>query len=442
MKKLLKGGRVINPATQTDDVLDVLIEDNVIAAIEKSIPASKADEVIELSGKHWVVPGLVDVHVHFRDPGSPDKETTETGAASAVAGGFTTVCVMPNTSPVIDSTPMVQYIFNAAKSTGIQIFPVAAITRGLEGQEMTSIGTLAQQGAVGFSDDGKPVSSANMMRKALEYAKMFDMPIVCHAEDCSLCGSGVMHEGYYSTALGLPGIPSVAESVMVARDIELARFTGGKVHFAHISSKESVDLIRKAKQEGVSITAETTPHYLALTDACCQGYDPDFKMNGPLRAEADRQALMVAIQDGTIDVIATDHAPHTPDEKSLAFDEAPNGVIGLETSLGVMLTHFYHSKLLQPSEIINLMSTRPAEIFKLKESGNLAVGQRADITVIDPELAWTVDPAQFKSKSRNTPFKGHALKGKAVRVFANGQCLFEEGSETGKTGAKAATAAV
>lgn len=435
MKKLLKGGRVINPATQTDDILDVLIEDGVIAAIEKNIPAAQANEVISLSGDYWVVPGLVDVHVHFRDPGSPDKETTETGAAAAVTGGFTTVCVMPNTSPVIDSTPMIQYLMNAAKPTGIQIFPVAAVTRGLEGEEMTSIGTLVQQGAVAFSDDGKPVSSANMMRKALEYAKMWDVPIVCHAEDCSLCGNGVMHEGYYSTALGLPGIPSVAESVMVARDIELARFTGGRVHFAHISSKESVDLIRKGKQEGVNITAETTPHYLALTDACCQGYDPDFKMNGPLRAEADRQSLIAAIQDGTIDVIATDHAPHTPDEKSLAFDEAPNGVVGLETSLGVMLTHFHHTGLLQPTEIVKLMASRPAEIFKLP-AGDLSVGKRADITVVDPNREWTVDPRAFKSKSRNTPFKGHTLKGKAVLTIAAGQVLFEE-----ESGIKAAVGA-
>jgi dihydroorotase len=420
MRTLLKGGWVINPATQTDAVMDVLIEDRYIAAIDKNISTSDVDEVIELTERHWVVPGLVDVHVHFRDPGSPDKETTETGAAAALAGGFTTVCIMPNTSPVIDSTPMLQYVMNAAKSTGIQIYPIAAVTRGLEGQEMTSIGTLVENGAVGFSDDGRPVSSANMMRKALEYSKMYNVPIVCHAEDESLCCGGVMHEGYYSTLLGLPGIPSVAESVMVARDIELSRYTGGRVHFAHVSSKESVNLIRRAKAEGVAITAETTPHYLALTDAECQGYDPDFKMNGPLRSEEDRQALLAAVQDGTIDVIATDHAPHTPDEKSLPFDCAPNGVIGLETSVGVMLTHCYHAGLLRPIELVNLMSTRPAEIFRLKDAGNLAVGCRADVTVIDPDHVWVVDPAQFKSKSRNTPFKGQTLQGKPVLVFANG----------------------
>ncbi len=428
MKKLLKGGRVIDPASQLDAVMDVLIDGDVIAAIEAHIPDNQADEVIQLSSNHWVTPGLVDVHVHFRDPGSPDKETTETGAAAALAGGFTTVCVMPNTSPVIDSTPMVQYLLNAAKPTGIQIFPIAAVTRGLEGEEMTSIGTLISQGAVGFSDDGKPVASANMMRKALEYSKMFDVPIVCHAEDCSLYGHGVMHEGYYSTLLGLPGIPSVAESVMVARDIELVRFTGGRVHFAHISSKESVALIRKAKAEGLNVTAETTPHYLALTDACCQAYDPDFKMNGPLRGDTDQKALVDAVIDGTIDVIATDHAPHTPDEKSMAFDCAPNGVIGLETSLPVMLTHFYHAQKLQPLALINIMSTLPAEIFKLKASGKLAVGQRADVTVINPDLEWVVDPAEFRSKSRNTPFKGQSLKGRAVLTFANGQCLYRHAS--------------
>lgn len=426
MKTLLKGGRVINPATGLDETMDVLISDGVIALVEKDIPASHADEVISLDAGQWVVPGLVDVHVHFRDPGNPAKETTKSGAEAALAGGFTTVCVMPNTNPVIDSTPMVQYLLNAARPTGIQIFPIAAVTRGLEGEEMTPIGTLLENGAVGFSDDGRPVSSASMMRKALEYSRMFDAPIVCHAEDCTLYGDGVMHEGYYSTMLGLPGIPSVAESVMVARDIELVRYTGGRVHFAHVSSKESVALIRRAKEEGLPVTAETTPHYLALTDACCRHYDPDFKMNGPLRADTDQQALIAALQDGVIDVIATDHAPHTPDEKAMAFDCAPNGVIGLETSLGVMLTHFYHTKRLTPLEIIRVMSSRPAEIFKLRESGNLTVGRRADIAVIDPDHAWTVDPSRFKSKSRNTPFKGQTLQGKAIMTFAAGQCLYRE----------------
>jgi dihydroorotase len=429
MKTLLKGGRVICPATKTDSVLDVLIENDVIAQIGENLSATDSDTVIQLSTEQWVTPGLVDVHVHFRDPGHSDKETTATGAQAALAGGFTSVCVMPNTSPVIDSTPMLLYLLNAARPTGIQIHPIAAVTKGLLGEEMTSIGTLKANGAVAFSDDGRPISSASMMRKALEYSKMFDVPIVCHAEDCSLYGNGVMHEGYYSTMLGMPGIPSVCESVIVARDIELVRYTGGRVHFAHVSSKESVALIRRAKEEGLPVTAETTPHYLTLTDACCQAYDPDFKMNGPLRGDSDQQALIQALLDGIIDVIATDHAPHTPEEKALAFDCAPNGVIGLETSLAVMLTHFFHTGKLQPSELIRVMSSRPAEIFKLKQAGSLTVGQRADITIIDPNLTWTVDPMQFKSKSRNTPFKGQQLKGKAVQVFAAGQLLYQHQEE-------------
>lgn len=424
-KTLIQGGRVINPSTRTDEVLDVLINGEIVEAIEKNIPESSADEVIRLTPDQWVTPGLIDIHVHFRDPGRPDKENTLSGAAAAIEGGFTTVCVMPNTSPVIDSLSVLQYVQNAAKPTGITIHPVPAVTKGLEGQELTAMGGLVQNGAVAFTDDGRPISNSHIMRKALEYSKMFGVPIVSHAEDECLCGSGVMHEGYYSTLLGLPGIPSVAESVMVARDIELARFTGGHVHFAHVSAKESVDLIRKAKAEGVKITAETTPHYLTLTDAACAGYDPNFKMHGPLRAESDRQALVTAIQDGTIDAIATDHAPHTPDEKLLAFDEAPNGVIGLETSLGVMLTHFVHTGLLQPTELVYLMSTGPAQAYCLKEGGTLEVGKRADVTVIDANTEWVVDPAQFKSKSRNTPFKGMALKGKAVMVIAGGQTLLD-----------------
>jgi dihydroorotase len=424
MKTLLKGARVLCPANKIDSVQDVFIENGVIAQIGNNLSTESADQIIELSSNQWVIPGLVDVHVHFRDPGHSDKETTATGAEAALAGGFTSVCVMPNTSPVIDSTPMLLYLLNAARNTGIQIHPIAAVTKGLQGEELTPMGTLKAHGAVAFSDDGRPVSSANMMRKALEYSKMFDLPIVCHAEDCSLFGNGVMHEGYYSTVLGLPGIPSVCESVIVARDIELVRYVGGRVHFAHVSSKESVNLIRKAKEEGLAVTAETTPHYLTLTDACCQSYDPDFRMNGPLRADDDQEALIQALMDGVIDVIATDHAPHTPEEKALPFDCAPNGVIGLETSLGVMLTNFYHNKKLSATDLVRVMSSRPAEIFKLPGAGRLEVGARADIAVIDPNLEWVVDPTTFKSKSRNTPFKGQTLKGRATHTFAAGNLLF------------------
>jgi dihydroorotase len=423
MKTLLKGGRVINPATGTDEVLDVLIHDHFIEAIEFDINPEIADQVVVLTPEQWVTPGLVDIHVHFRDPGRPDKETTATGAAAAIAGGFTSVCIMPNTQPVLDNLSTLEYVKQVAKNhSKINIYPVAAASKGLAGEELTEMGSLYQHGAVGFTDDGHCLMNANLMRLALRYAKMFDVPVVCHAEDTNLSGCGCMNEGYYSTLLGLPGVPNLAESVIVSRDIELARMTGGQVHFAHISTRESVDLIRKAKQDGVRVTAETTPHYLTLTDASVQGYDPDFKMNAPLRAEADRQALISAVQDGTIDAIATDHAPHTPDEKSMEFDKAPNGVIGLETSLGVMLTHFVHTGLLQPIELIQRMSTGPAQVMKLP-AGMLKVGCKADITVIDSNLEWTVDPKTFKSKSRNTPFKGMKLKGKATMVFASGECV-------------------
>ena len=426
MKKfLLKGGRVIDPATQTDDQLDVLITDGKIAQIAKNISDAEA-EVIKLAPGQWVTPGLIDIHVHFRDPGGSEKETTATGAAAAIAGGFTTVCIMPNTSPVIDGLATLHYVNNAAAKTGINILAVPAVTKNLEGKELTSMSGLLQNGAVGFTDDGVPIANANIMRKALEYSSMFGAPIICHAEDTALCGCGVMHEGYYSTLLGLPGIPSVAETTMIARDIQLAKLTGGHVHFAHITAKESVDLIREAKQAGLKVTSDTTPHNLALTDKELTSYNPNFKMYGPLRSEEDRQALIAGLKDGTIDAVATDHAPHTPEEKALTMDSAPRGVIGLETSLGVMLTNFYHTKTLKPIDVIRLMTSSPAAAYGLKNCGTLAVGQPADVTVIDPELAWIVDPAKFKSKSRNTPFAGKTLKGKAVKVFAKGRLLYED----------------
>lgn len=426
MKILLKGGRVLNPETQTDAVLDVLIQDDVIEAMGSNLSAAGVDQVVELSSEQWVTPGLIDIHVHFRDPGRPDKETTATGAAAAIAGGFTSVCIMPNTTPTLDDLSTLQYINQAAKQhSKINIHPVAAATKGLEGETLTSMGSLHQHGAVAFTDDGHCLMNANMMRLALEYATMFGVPIVCHAEDMNLSGTGCMNEGPVSTRLGLKGIPNIAESVIVSRDIEMARLTGGHVHFAHVSTKESVDLIRRAKAEGVRVSGETTPHYLTLTDEAVQGYDPDFKMNPPLRSEADKQALIAGILDGTIEVIATDHAPHTPDEKSLEFDKAPNGVVGLETSLAVMLTHFVHPGQLSPLALIALMSANPARIMKLK-AGNLAPGVRADVTVIDPKAHWVVDPAAFKSKSRNTPFKGMTLQGKPLMVFAGGECVLGE----------------
>jgi dihydroorotase len=426
MKTLLKNGRVLNPANQTDAVQDVLIDNGVIIAIGQDLSVDGVEKVIELSSGEWVTPGLIDIHVHFRDPGRPDKETTASGAAAAIAGGFTSVCIMPNTSPTLDNLQTLQYVNEVAKrSTKIRVFPVCAATKNLAGEELTPMGGLYNNGAVAFTDDGHCLMNANMMRLALEYVRMFDAPFICHAEDSHLSKNGAMNEGYYSTLLGLPGFPNIAESVIVGRDIELAKMTGGHVHFAHMSTAESIALIRRAKQDGVRVTAETTPHYLTLTDAACCGYDPNFKMNAPLRTDADRLALIEGLKDGTIDAIATDHAPHTPDEKSLEFDKAPNGVIGLETSLGVMLTHFVHTGIITPLQLVQLMSTGPANCLKLPEAGSLVVGHRADITVINPNRDWVVDASTFKSKSRNTCFPGMALKGCATMVFVAGDCLLD-----------------
>ncbi len=422
--RLLKGGRVLNPSTHLDDICDVLMDGETIVAIEKDIPAEKADDVIELTPKHWVTPGLIDIHVHFRDPGRSDKETTLTGAESAIEGGFTTVCIMPNTDPVIDSMPTLEYVLQAAKKVPIDIHPVPAATRGIEGKTITSMMGMVAKGAVAFTDDGHCIMNAKVMRLALEYSKMLNVPIMQHAEDYNLSGHGSMNEGPYSTKLGLSGHPNVAESTIVARDIELVRQTGGRLHVCHISTKEAVNLVRQAKTEGLNVTAEVTPHHISLTDAALEGYDPDFKMCPPLRSEIDRQAMIEGLKDGTIDVIATDHAPHTPEEKALALDEAPNGVVGLETAVGVALTHLVEPGLMTPLEVIQTLTLGPAKIMNLS-AGRLEVGQRADVTVIDPELAWVVNPSQFKSKSRNSCFKGMTLKGKAVMTFFAGECLMD-----------------
>ncbi|MGE0200734.1 MAG: dihydroorotase [Candidatus Melainabacteria bacterium] len=440
---LLRGGRVIDPAGGLDSRRDVLIEDGRISAIGERVDAPKGTDVIDLPEHYWVTPGLVDIHVHFRDPGQSAKETTMTGAAAAIAGGFTTVCIMPNTSPAIDNVQTLQYVNRIGAETGIRIIPVPGVTKDLDGKELTAMGTMVDYGAVAFTDDGMPIVSAQMMRKALQYAAMFDVPIVCHAEDPTLCGCGVMNEGLVSTRLGLPGIPGVAESTMVARDIILARDTGGHVHFAHLSTAESVRLVREAKAEGLKITAESTPHNLTLTDDTLSDYNPDYKMYGPIRTEADRQALVEGLLDGTIDAIATDHAPHTPEEKARTVDEAPRGVIGLETSLGAILTFLYHQpqghRALTPVEVIRLMGWGGVQAYgidrKIPDCGRLQVGGRADITVIDPDRTWRVNPDEFRSKSRNCPFNGMVLTGRAVMTIAAGACMMDRREEAMCVGA-------
>ncbi len=423
MKQLLKGGRVIDPSQNLDAVRDVLIEDDKILAIGENLDSAGVDEVVQLSPDYWVTPGLIDIHVHLREPGRVDKETIQSGTEAAIAGGFTAVACMPNTQPVLDNISTIEYVNTTAqRQARIPVYVVAAATKNIEGRELTEMADLKSRGAIAYSDDGHCIMDARIMRLVLEYTAMLDMPFICHAEDTCLSANGCMNEGYYSTLLGLPGIPNESESVIVARDIELAKMTGGRIHFAHISTWQSVEMIRKAKAEGLKITAETAPHYIALTDAALQAYDADFRMNPPLRAERDRQALIEGLQDGTIDAIATDHAPHTPDEKNNPVDQCPNGVIGLETSLAVVLTHLYHNGLLSALDVVDRMSTGPARCLNLP-GGTLKPGHRADITVIHPELKWTVEPGKFKSKSRNTPFKGQTLQGKAVKVYAAGREL-------------------
>lgn len=440
MKQLLKGGRVIDPSQNMDEVRDILIENDIIIAVEKDIPVDGIDEVHQLSPEHWVTPGLIDIHVHLRDPGRLDKETIQSGTEAAIAGGFTAVACMPNTQPTIDNLSTLEYVNTTAQRTArIPVYPVAAATKNIAGEEMTEMAELKAHGAVAFTDDGHCLMDSRLMRLVLQYAAMLNVPFICHAEDMNLAANGCMNEGYYATLLGLPGIPNLAESVIVSRDIQLARLTGAHVHFAHVSTRESVELIREAKREGLRITGETAPHYIAFTDAALVDYDADFKMNPPLRSEADQQSLIEGLIDGTLDAIATDHAPHTPDEKANPFDQCPNGVIGLETSLAAVLTYLYHPGKLTALQVINRMSTGPARCLNLP-GGTLKPGSRADITVIRPDLKWTVAPASFKSKSRNTPFKGLTLQGKAIKVFSQGRELILDASEP--VAAKSLTAAL
>jgi len=400
--------------------LDLLIADGKIAKLGKpgSLPANGA-EVIDASGK-FVVPGLIDMHVHLREPGYEYKETIATGTAAAKAGGFTAVCCMPNTNPVNDSRSVTEFILSQAANEALaRVFPIGAITKGSKGEELAEMGELHEAGCKGISDDGKPVMSAAVMRRAMEYSTIFDIAVISHCEDASLAAKGVMNEGFVSTELGLRGIPNAAEDVMTARDIELAELTGARLHICHVSTAGSVRMIREAKQRGVKVTAETCPHYFSLTDEAVRGYHTMAKMNPPLRTADDVAAIRQGLKDGTLDVIATDHAPHALDEKSVEFDAAPFGIVGLETSVGLSFK-LVQEGILSMADLIARMSTTPARIIK-SGGGMLSVGAVADITIIDPDLDWTVNASQFLSKSKNTPFDGWKLKGKAVRTIVEGR---------------------
>ena len=426
MNLLLKNGRVVDPASGRDGEFDVLIEDGVIRRVGKNLPANGA-EVFEVA-RGWVVtPGLIDIHVHLREPGQEHKETVATGAASAVAGGFTAVACMPNTDPVNDHAGITEFILKkAAEAKLARVYPIGAVSLGSKGEQLAELGEQKAAGCVAFTDDGRPVATALLMRRALEYAGMLGVPIVNHCEDPSLKGDGVAHEGYHASALGLRGIPGVAESLMVERDVSLAELTGGHVHIAHMSARQSLRAVRAGKERGVHVTCEVAPHHFTLTDAALEGppkYDTNLKMNPPLREDADRDAMLEGIADGSVDVIATDHAPHHADEKMLEFDRAPFGIVGLETAVPIVCDRLLHAGKISWSRFVELLSVNPARVFRLP-GGSLAEGATADITVIAPDARVTISAAALRSKSKNTPFDGWELRGAVVATLVGGRVVY------------------
>jgi len=423
MKLLLKGARVIDPAQKIDVRMDVLVEDGKIAGCGSTIKASPSIKVIELAVM-IIAPGLIDMHTHLREPGLEYKETIASGSAAAVAGGFTSIACMPNTAPVNDNRSITEFIRRKAAEAGLaNVYPIGAISVGSEGRQLTEFWDLKEAGIVALSDDGKPVMDAALMRRALEYAHSLDLPVIQHCEDKNLSAGGLMNEGYYATILGLPGIPAIAEDVMVARDILIAEYTRTRIHIAHISTAGAVRLIRDAKARGLKVTAETAPHYFTLTDESLQDYDTNCKVSPPLRSASDVAAIKKGLADGTLDAIACDHAPHGRTDKEVEFEYAANGISGLETSLGLSL-NLVHDGILPLPVLITAMSCNPARILNLNK-GTLATGADADITVINPELDWTVDVKSFQSRGKNSPFHGRKMKGRAVLTIVGGDIKYD-----------------
>jgi dihydroorotase len=419
---LIQGGRVIDPSQQMDTAADVLLEDGKVSAVGTDLGQPEGAEVIDAGGK-VVAPGLIDLHVHLREPGQEDQETVATGAMAAAAGGFSAVCAMPNTDPVTDNQAAIGFVIRQSqRAQAARVYPIGAVSLGQQGERLAEFGEMVGAGAVAVSDDGHPVATSQLMRTALEYARTFGIPVADHCEDMSLA-DGSIHEGIVSTRMGLPGIPSAAEEVMVARDVILAELTSGHVHLCHMSTRGSVELIRRAKEKGISVTAEATPHHFALTHERCEGYDTNAKMNPPLREAEDREAIREGLKDGTIDVIASDHAPHHYDAKEQAFDDAPNGIIGLETAFGIGVRELVEGGYLSLPELIFRMSTRPAQVFNLP-GGTLVGGAPADVVILDPDVRWQVDPQESFSKSRNTPFAGETLVGRADLTIVRGKVVY------------------
>ena len=423
MDLLHKGGRSIDPSQPLDAKGDLLLVDGKIARAGGTIDGGEDAQVIDCADA-IVSPGFVDVHCHLREPGREDVETIATGARAAASGGFTAICAMPNTEPVTDNQAAVGFIIRQAmRAGGARVYPIGAISVGQKGESLAEFGEMVGAGAVAVSDDGKPVVSAQLMRTALEYAQAFNIPVIDHCEEPTLAHGGSMNEGFLSARLGLRGIPSEAEEIMVIRDILLARRTGGHVHLAHMSTKGSVELIRWGKERGIRVTAEVTPHHLTLTEDAVDGYDTHAKMNPPLRTQADVDALRDALRDGTIDVIATDHAPHHYDAKEREFADAPFGIVGLETALALVVTELVDGGVIDFATLVDRMATRPARLFGLP-GGSLRAGGVADVTVFDPKLEWIVDPAAFLSKGRNTPYAGRKLRGRTLATIVGGRLAY------------------
>ncbi|WP_289088562.1 dihydroorotase [uncultured Veillonella sp.] len=428
MNLLIKGGTVVNPAKKQHEVADVLVKDGKIAAIGQNVSADGAD-VYDATGL-VVAPGLIDMHTHLREPGQEAKEDFYSGTQAAAAGGFTRVATMANTTPVVDNAALVRGLRKQAELTGVvKVEFMGAVSKGLKGKELAEMGDMAEAGVVGFSDDGHYVESAAFMRRALEYSSMFNKPVIDHAEEVTLTCEGHMHEGFVAYEMGVKGRPAVAEDMAVARDLLLAEMTGGHIHIAHVSSKDTVDQIRRAKAKGIKVTCEVTAQHLAFTDEYLREYNPAFKMAPPIRSEEHRQALLAGVKDGTIDAIITDHAPHAEEEKDQEFCCAPNGFSGLETSLAAVLTHTYKTGILTLDEIVSLMSTRPAQLLGV-EGGVLEVGKAADITVFSTDEAWTVDRNRFYTKGKTSPFDGMTLTGRAKLTVVDGDVVMKEGVVT------------
>ena len=424
MSLLIRNGRVVDPAGSVDAVQDVLVGGDRIERLGSGLPAPEGAAVIDATGK-VVCPGFIDIHVHLREPGFEYKETVATGTRAAAAGGFTAVCCMANTHPVNDNRSITDYIRARAATEGaVRVYPIGAVTRGLGGKELAELAELAEAGCVAFSDDGKCVMNAALYRRAMEYTLPFGVPVISHAEDDHLADGGAMHEGVVSTELGMPGVPAAAEDVMVARDILLAELTGAHLHVAHVSTAGAVRLVREAKARGVRVSAEVTPHHLLLTDEAVRSFDANTKMNPPLRSRRDAEALLEGLLEGTIDCIATDHAPHALSEKEGEFDRAAFGIVGLETAVGLLLDRLVRPGILPLPTLVARLSRDPARLLGLP-GGSLAPGSPADLTILDPGAEWTVDPARFESRSRNTPFGGWTLTGRPWMTIVGGRIAWQ-----------------